>query len=120
MKPLEELELSLPLLCLPLVNGVDVPGGDSDRFGLFDGEDVPGDRERGGTYRWAVLVDVKGKGDVERGFGEARAWLCDSDAVLVVIVRAVVDVAFVVVVDTCAGDTSDEGETTAPVALVFA
>lgn len=51
MNPPEELELSLPLLCLPLVNGVDVPGGESERLGLPDGEDVPGDRERGGTYR---------------------------------------------------------------------
>lgn len=70
MNPPDEFELSLPLLCLPLVKGVDVPGGDSERLGLPTDDDVPGDLERGGTYRCAVLVEVNGRGDVDLGLGD--------------------------------------------------
>lgn len=34
MNPPDEFELSLPLLCRPLVSGVDAPGGDMDRLAL--------------------------------------------------------------------------------------
>lgn len=67
-----------------------------------------------------MLVDVNGRGDVDRGFGDVRACVCDSDAFLVVIVLAVDDVTLVVVVDTCAADASEGGATEAPVALDFA
>lgn len=44
MNPPEEFELSLPLRCRPLVNGVDCPGGDIDIFALCDtGDDEPDD-----------------------------------------------------------------------------
>jgi hypothetical protein len=94
IKPAEELELSLPLRCLPLVNGVDAPGGDIDRLGFPLGEEVPGDLERGGAYREVALVK-----DVEVGFvGEETVWGWLSEVALVVIV--LVEAAFVVFVET--------------------
>lgn len=70
MKPPEEFELSLPLLCRPRVKGVDPPGGDSDRFAFAPGDVVPGDLDSGGTYRCAAVVDVNGRGDVDLGLGD--------------------------------------------------
>jgi hypothetical protein len=56
INPPEALELSLPLLCLPRVMGVDVPGGDMERLALVwewewgpPGELVPGDLDNGGA-----------------------------------------------------------------------
>jgi hypothetical protein len=50
MKPPDEFELSLPLLCRPLVRGVAVPGGDKAMLWGPPGDDVPGDLEYGEAY----------------------------------------------------------------------
>jgi hypothetical protein len=113
IKPAEELELSLPLRCLPLVKGVDVPGGDIDRLGFPLGEEVPGDLERGGAYRDVGLVK-----DVEVGFvGEETVcgWLSEVALVVIVLVEA----AFVVLVETWAVDTSEDGEIPVPLDLAW-
>ena len=51
IKPPDELELSEPLLCLPLFIGVDVPGGDNDMFAVVRGVLIPGDLDSGEAWR---------------------------------------------------------------------
>lgn len=51
MKLPDEFELSLPLLCRPLVRGVAVPGGDKAMPCEPPGDEVPGDLEYGEAYR---------------------------------------------------------------------
>jgi hypothetical protein len=108
MKPPDEFELSLPRLCLPLVSGVDVPGGDIDRFGLGPGEDMPGDLESGGAYRCDGFEE-KGRELVAVVF-EADWIVCVVSAALFVVMVFELDVALAVVVETCAVETSDVGD----------
>lgn len=118
MKPPDEFELSLPLLCLPLVIGMFAPGGDIDKFGLGPGEELPGDLDRGGAY---LVEGLEEKGRAVGVLFDGEEIVCVvvfSDPVLVVIVR-VLEVALAAVVDTCAVDTSEVGEITAE-ALDFA
>src|ERR1700749_1706048 len=91
IKPPEELELSLPRRCRPLVIGVDAPGGDMDRFGFAcaewgPGEVVPGDLDRGVAYLCELEFDEKGRWFVGVGFD---CGCCEedvfSDVALVVI-----------------------------------
>lgn len=109
INPPDEFELSLPLLCLPLVSGVEVPGGDIDKFGLCTGEDVPGDLESGGAYRCDGFEEKGRAVGVALDGEESICCACDSVPAFVVIVL-VVDVAFVVVVETCAVETKEVGE----------
>jgi len=130
MNPPEELELSLPLLCLPLVIGVDAPGGDMDRLALAcvvcewgcdrgpPGELVPGDLARGVAYRCELGLEENGRGDVVLGFVceatvpfdcGAEAGASPVDLVENVLVPDEVTVAFVV--ETCAVATREPGET---------
>jgi len=122
MNPPEEFELSLPLLCLPLVIGVDAPGGDMDRLALAcvvwewgcdrgpPGELVPGDLASGAAYRCEVGLEEKGRGDAVAGFDcveEADA----SPGDLVVNVRVPDDVTVAFVVETWAAAMSEPGDT---------
>ena len=113
MKPPDELELSLPRLGLPLVRGVEVPGGERERFGWGPGEDVPGERESGGTYRCEDGLGEKGSGVEDVGFVECEVAFCDCDAGsedFVVIVRGLDEVAFAAVVETWAVETKELGD----------
>jgi len=130
MNPPEEFELSLPLLCLPLVIGVDAPGGDMDRLALAcvvwewgcdrgpPGELVPGDLASGAAYRCEVGLEEKGRGDVVAGFVCEAIEPCDcvdeaeaSPGDLVVNVRVPDDVTVAFVVETCAAAMSEPGDT---------
>ena len=51
MKPPELFDESDPRRCLPLVNGVELPGGDRAMLWGPPGDDVPGDLEYGEAYR---------------------------------------------------------------------
>lgn len=110
MKPPEEFELSLPLLCLPLVKGVDVPGGDMERFGLGPGEDVPGDLDNGGAYRWEEGLEENGRGVEDAVLEGDICCVCDVSGPVFVVIVFGLDVAVAAVVDTCAVETSEVGD----------
>ena len=127
IKPPEEFELSLPRLCRPLEIGVDVPGGDNAIPGPppLIGVEVPGDRDRGGAYRWDAGLPANERGDVLIGRALAETFVLCVDCIVsvpafVVIVREFEDATVVLVVETCADATRDEGETAETVELDLA
>jgi len=117
MNPPDEFELSLPRLWRPRVIGVEVPGGDIDKFGFAcaewgPGGVVPGDLERGVAYRCVFGFDEKGRGFVELGLD---CGCCDEDVfsavAFVVIVLVPDEVTVAAVVETWAAATSEPGDT---------
>lgn len=91
--------------------GMVVPGGDMERFGLAPGEDDPGDLDRGGAYLEDGLAENGKAVGVLLDGDEIVCVVAPSVPALVVIVREV-EVALAAVVDTCAVETNEVGETT--------
>jgi hypothetical protein len=111
MKPPDEFELLLPRLGLPLVKGVDDPGGDSEILGCGLGDVVLGDRESGGTYRWDGGFGENGRGVAAADFVGCVAvtWeLDDSEAFVFMVLGLEVTVA--AVMETCAEETKELGD----------